>query len=336
MSARDARNLPPAPAALAAFMRGVERRAAIFAELQAGDADAGDAAVESALYLFRDEAGRLPMNEWPPCFWALLMAQPALQRHAGVAIPLEATDRLAELGHGPRAALLLQLAAGLDEAGAARAMGVAPAGYSLAIEQALTAAAGGLPALQAWRQLREQVQRRIRSLPVPRLSRLARVREAALRGDVPVALEGTEELRPRPRGLRRRGLLALLWLLLAGCVLAFAATFWWPFPGFNPFINPFDWGSSSSVRASRDTGQVMIEPLPTIGPPAQRYDPVTALITHPDFERLADPGLAAVADELALYSWLVADGAGTPDPMLPVLEDAGDGEEAEMETGDAP
>lgn len=335
-------------------MRGVERRAAVFAELQAGDAGSGDEAVESALYLFREQADRLPMNEWPSCFWALLLVQPRLQGHAGVAIPLQASDRLARLGHGPRAAVLLQLVAGLDEDEAARVMGVAPAGYRLAIEHAVMehaamehaamGEAGRASAEQVWRQLREEVQQRIRGLAAPRLSRLARTRETALHGDLsgPASDPPVPGHRVAPR--RRRGLLGLLWLLLAGCVLAFAATFWWPFP----VPNPFDPGASSSARTPRGGGPVTVEPLPAAGAPARRYDPVTALVTHPDFEQLAgelvDPGLDAVAGELALYSWLVAERVDGPDGLPSVLDgdeavpvdDGGQAREVETESDDAP
>lgn len=317
-------------------MRGVERRAAVLAELQAGDAATGDAAVESALYAFRSEADYLSMGEWPQCFWAVLLAQPSLQRHAGVAILLEATDRLAELGNGPRAAVLLQLAAGLDEHDAATVMGVGLAGYRLALRQAVSDSSGRLSEQQVWQQLHEQVQRRIRTLAAPRLSRLARVREAALRGALPEPEPEQSERAPAAPAVpcHRRGLLAVLWGLLALCVLAFAATFWWPFPG----IGWPGFGPASNPRASRVGEPVRIEALPAAEPPAQRYDPVTALISHPDFERLADPEAAAVADDLAFFAWLAADAAGKTEPTRPVLPDTAVDtpvDDAETEAGDA-
>lgn len=47
---------PPAPAAVAAFLRGVERRAIGFAELQAGAPTPGDAAVAATVRRFHAEA----------------------------------------------------------------------------------------------------------------------------------------------------------------------------------------------------------------------------------------------------------------------------------------
>ncbi|MET0580418.1 MAG: hypothetical protein ABWZ08_00420, partial [Pseudoxanthomonas sp.] len=60
------------PAALSAFLRGVERRGALFAELQCGDREAGDTALAAAMRAFRNHAGTLPMADWPRRFWTLL------------------------------------------------------------------------------------------------------------------------------------------------------------------------------------------------------------------------------------------------------------------------
>ena len=213
-----------APAALAAFLRGVERRGAILAELQCGDAAAGDAALAAAMGGFRATAAELPLADWPRAFWARLLAQPQMRHRTAVAMPLDATDSLAELGSGPRVALLLRLAAGLSEAEAAAVLGVAQPTYRLALRRALPSHADGRADPQAWQRLREQVHRRIKTLPQERLLRLTRAREAALLGQ-PV-------LPPpqAPAGTRSRRLLAVLWTLLALCVAAFAATFWWPGP----------------------------------------------------------------------------------------------------------
>lgn len=51
------------PAALAAFLRGCERRGAVFAELQCGDPDRGDVALAAALRAFRGNAAALPMAD---------------------------------------------------------------------------------------------------------------------------------------------------------------------------------------------------------------------------------------------------------------------------------
>ena len=53
---------PPSPPVLAAFLRGIERRAAVLAELQAGDALAGDAAVAAAMRQWLAAAAGMPMG----------------------------------------------------------------------------------------------------------------------------------------------------------------------------------------------------------------------------------------------------------------------------------
>ncbi|MBB1087728.1 hypothetical protein H4F99_04415 [Lysobacter sp. SG-8] len=311
---------PPRPsppsAALTAFMRGVERRAAVLAELQAGDAAAGDAAVEAALFAFPQQADTLPMRAWPVRFWALLLTAPALQKRVAVAVPLDATDRLAELGAGPRAAVLLQLAAGLDEAEAAEVMGISVAGYRLALAQAVTEDGAALSQQQAWQRLREQVHMRVRLLPPPRMQRLARVREAALHGETPQLPAGAPSGDAVPAGPRpHRRLRGVLWGLLVLCVLAFAATFWWPFPGFDPL----GLSQASRAGAAPADGRVEVEALAAAAPAATHYDAANALLLHPDFEQLAHPAQAAVAEDLAFYSWLVARDAAPADPMLPPL-----------------
>ncbi|TQD41949.1 sigma-70 region 4 domain-containing protein [Marilutibacter aestuarii] len=313
-------------AALAAFMRGVERRAAVLAELQAGDAAAGDTAVEAALFAFRAEADRRPMSQWPLCFWSGLLANPALQQRVAVAIPLAASDRLAELGNGPRAAVLLRLAAGLTEDEAAQVLGVTVAGYRLALARAVAEDGSGIGQQEAWQRLRDEVQMRIRLLPPPRMSHLARVRESALRGERPAgaatpAAHGADAGPPGTRQARgparpHVGLRRLLWALLTLCVLAFGATFWWPFPGFDPLgLSKGSW-----ARSAPGVGEVRVEPLGAAEAAASHYDATTALLLHPDFDLLADPRGAEVATAMDFYSWLVADGADTPDPMLPPLE----------------
>lgn len=288
-------NASSAPAALSAFLRGVERRGAVLAELQAGDAVAGDAALVAAMGGFRTLAAQTSLNEWPARFWSLLLTQPGLRQRTPVAIPLDATDRLGELGSGPRAALLLRLAAGLDEADAAAALHVAPATYRLALQRALPRHPDGRADPQAWQQLREQVHRRIKTLPPERLQRLAQAREAALQGAAPVAAPGRGRAsapRPRPRWL-----MPLLWTLLALCALAFAATFWWP-PGLaGGWLDGPD--------------GVTVAPLPEGGGPAERYSRDAGLIADGDFEQLADPQGEAASAAMDFDSWLAARDAGT-------------------------
>lgn len=284
---------PSPPPALSAFLRGVERRGAVLAELQCGDAAAGDAALAAAMRVFCDEAAAIPMAEWPRRFWATLLAEPALRRRVAVAAAIEPTDRLGELATGPRAALLLRLAAGLPEAEAAGVLGVGEASYRLALRGALPHHGDGRADPQSWHHLRNQVHRKIKTLAPERLGRLAQAREAVLRGEPAAAFAGAAAKpaqRPRPRWV-----LPALWALLLLCVAAFAATWWWPGQGPGQ-----GWGSGARV-----------DPLPPAEPPVATLSADAALVAHPDFALLADPEGEATAADLPLQSWLVAVEAGT-------------------------
>ncbi len=294
------------PPALSAFLRGVERRGAVLAELQAGDAGAGDAAVAAAMAQFRDEAQATPMAQWPPRFWSLLLAQPGLRSRTAVALPIDVTDRLGELGSGPRAALLLRVAAGLSEEDAATVLGTSLPTYRLALQRALPHHPDGSADPAAWQRLREQIHRRIKTLPPERLARLGGAREAALTGD-DAAPRGKASpsavTRPRPRWL-----MPLLWTALVLCALALAATFLLPA------------GVLGSFAGLNGNERVRVEPLPESGAPAARFDAETALATHRDFALLADPQGEAAAQNLDFDSWLAAQqAAGITSPeQLPL------------------
>jgi hypothetical protein len=299
----------------------------VLAELQTGDAGAGDEALVAAMRAFRDEAETAPMAVWPQRFWALLLTQPQLQRRKAVAVAIEATDRLGELGNGPRAALLLRVAAGLSEEDAAAALGVGLPSYRLALQHALPHHADGRADPQAWNQLREQIHRRIKTLPPDRLARLSAAREAVLRGNGDLAAP----MAPPAAHNRPRWLMPALWALLAICVAALAATFW-------------PWGAITG--GTEAPWRVQVEPLPDAEAPASRFDDDTALVAHRDFALLTDPAGDAATRDLEFNSWLAAQqAAGVERPAPPAdapEQDAvapsapADGSETGEETADAP
>lgn len=279
------------PAALAAFLRGVERRGAVLAELQCGDAAAGDAALADAMTQFQQDAGSTVMDDWPRRFWSLLLAQPALKSRTPVAIAVDATDRLGELGSGPRAALLLRLAAGLDEADAAAVLGVRSQTYRLALQRSLPHHPDGRADPGAWQALREQVHRRIKTLPAGRLDRLATAREAALRGsDATEPVHGASAHAATIGRTRPRWLMPLLWALLALCVVGMLMT----------FLPQFSGHAGGAARVLGNDGT-----LPDQAP-ASRYSVEAAAVTHRDFELLADPEGVALAADMPFHAWLAA------------------------------
>lgn len=294
----------PASPALAAFLRGVERRGAVLAELQCGDAASGDIALGVTMARFRHQAGEWPIGEWPRRFWTLLLAEPGLRARAQVpaAIELEATDRLAAMGSGPRAALLLRLAAGLGEADAAAVFAISEATYRLALQRALPHHSDGRADPRAWQLLREQIHRRIKTLPSARLARLEKMREAALRGSTrPGSGTGTEpawSAVAAPTTSRPRWVMPMLWSGLALCALALGVTFWEP---------------ARTALEGPPPGSVWQQELSSASP-ATRYDADAGLVAHRDFELLADPDGEFQARQIDFHSWLAARGVSTPLP----------------------
>lgn len=282
----------PAPnTAPVAFLRGIERRGAVLAELQAGDAAVGDAALAAAMAGFVRDAEALPIAQWPRAFWTGLLAQPALHgvRSGG--------DAWARFPGGPRAALLLRLAAGLDENEAASVLGVSGSSYRLALQQAVPRDATGDVDAAAWQVLRDQVQHALASLAPDRLAALADAREAAIHG--PPAAAPPRAGEPVSASGPPRRLLAVLWALLVLCVLAFIATFIWPRGG----------------RVAAGT-RIGVEPLPPAEAPGAMFGADAALVSHRDFAVIVDPDGERLARDLGFYSWLAAGGDALPQPAL--------------------
>lgn len=292
----------------------------MLAELQCGDPERGDRALAAAMAEFQftaaseDPAAGQVMTAWPARFWSLLLAHPELRNHVPVRVELSATDRLASLGSGPRAALLLSLAAGLEQDAAAEVMGVASGSYELAVRRALAQLCGSedQAALAGqWRRLREQVHHRIKNLPAGRQRFLAEARAEALAGGgIEAGSIGMPEPLPAPG--RPRWLVPALWGLLALCVIAFAATFF---------------GDALLQRlAGPEEGEVWSGSLEGGEEPASRYGRQLEVLTHRDFELLADPDGMAEAGQLGFHSWLAAQGVSAATPGAepgPAREDTG-------------
>ncbi len=292
-----------APAALTAFLRGIERRGAIFAELMCGDAAAAEQAFAVALRHFRGHALAQPFAHWPRLFWRTLLASPVLR--GGVAAPRWAPDfeDLGRAGAGPRAALLLRLVAGLTDAEAAAVLGVAPATYRLALRRALPHREDGSPDPDAWRALDRHVQDAIRGLPAERLAHLARLRQAAVQGRRP-ELIGPLPVPPDPDAsdaleTPRRGLRHVLWAGVGACALALLGT----------FVFPGGWPEDTGPRGDP---QVRVRPLGAPASPAARYDAAFGLLGERDFELLAAPAPQPPLDDPAFYAWYAAERARDP------------------------
>lgn len=295
-----------APAALDAFLRQVERQAAVFAELLCGDARRGDEALALAMRAFRNAAARGPISDWSQRFWSLLLAVPQMRAPGPQAKWPVALALVARLPVGQRAVLLLRLVGGLEEVDAAAALGVGLPTYRAALQRALPRQADGSPDADAWHTLARATQALLQHLPAARLVRLAQLREQAIQGHLsrPAARPGKTHAESARQKWRSPAVLAAS----AACAIAFAATLFLP-------IGP-QGGGVPRIRAT---------PLPAAATPAATYDSDTALLTHPDFDQLADSRDTALAADLDFYAWYAARLAAQPGvyatPML--LPDAG-------------
>lgn len=314
MTARTLHDAAAAPAALTAFLRGVERRGALFAELLAGDAATGDELLAQAMRAFRGEAARVPFTGWPARFWQCLLGVPALRQAPAATAWPDAFAFLADIGRGPRAALLLRLVAGLSEADAAAALGIARPTYRLALQRALPHRADGEPDAEAWRALADAAQDATRTLAPERMARIAREREAAVAGERRPAAE------PKPvatdtQPVRPRWVWPATGVVIVATLAALATTVPWP-------------------HAAGDDGEPRIraEALPPASAPAATYDDAARVLTHPDFDLLLDAQPESAAADPAFHAWLAAEAAGEAGAAEPLpLQDA----RVPMEGGDA-
>jgi hypothetical protein len=276
--------------ALSAFLRGIERRAFVFVEVQCGDADQAEAAVARAMRAFRAVSAASPLSAWPAGFWALLMAQAELSEGRSQ------VPELAALSSGPRAALLLRIVAGLDFPHAAQVLGVNESTYRFALQRALQQLGEGGVSYAALGVLRERLHRQVKTLTEERTGSLAALRLRVLQ-DQPDPVPTPPAPSPWPR--------RLLWTVLVLLALAFAAT--WLLPDRTAPVS----------TAPQSLPAEVVAPAPT------EPDPVT----HPDFNLLAAPADEAMATELALLSWVASGQADPlPEPAPPANPGTADAE----------
>ena len=288
------------PAAVTAFLRGLDRRARLFAAVQAGQADAAGQALAVVARVFAGEAGQWPIAEWPRQYWRLLLAAPSLRRPPAH-VPSAQLPGIARLPADARAAVLLHLVAGLEDADAAAALGVDTNAYQARIRDALPRDALGQPDVDVWRAWRAAVERALAHTPEAEASR----------GDAeparPAPGTRTQAAVPADADRSHHRRIRWLWAGVAACVVALAATF---------FLHP-------RGRELLDTwrNHVKREALPAADAPKARFD-AADMTLHPDRALLSMPAELAFARMLPLLAWL---DAASADPQaadavrLPVL-----------------
>ncbi len=318
-----------APPALAAFLRGIERRAAVLAELQSGSVERGAPALAAAMRAFRSHAATLPMADWPLRFWKLLAAVPSLRQVAtadgsGWPAPLA---HLGALGAADRLALLLRIVAGLDEPTAAQVLNQSTQDYQQALARACPRDAGGRPDAAGWRALADAAQQHLRELPPARLQALAQLRDAAIAGAAPVAAPTPPRSTPEKKvraGMRGPARIRLAGAVIVVVALALVGTLWWD---RSPSRRAADGAGTGSGLALGDTGPVQVEELPAESD-ASTAPPLPAAAPAP----LPEP---AVYD-LDFFAWYAA---GAPPARIersaPTAEELADAAAAQSATGSA-
>ncbi len=272
-----------ADAALAAFVRGIERRGLVLAEAQCGDPARAQAAVSASKHTFLAHAAGLPLMRWPPLFWQLLLAQPVLRT---AAVPV-AGDVLSTLSSGPRAALLLRLVAGLDNEHGAEVLRVSAEAYRHALYSALLALQKQGIDEASVRVLRDRLQQRINGSSAVRAADPAR-------HALPVRIGPSDEDAAAPLAppWLRPALIAVLALLLA------------------TFIGSFAW-LPAFLKTGTQNGR--FEQLGAQAPAATLSATATALAGS-DFRLLDDPDGERIARDLDVYAWYAAG----PDAVAPI------------------
>lgn len=210
--------------ALAAFIRGIERRALVVAEFQSGEVLVAERAVAVAMRAFVPAASEQPMTDWPAHFWRLLSSTPQLRQPAADGLWPQDLAHLAQLSDSERLALLLRIGAGLDEAQAAGVLGVELDAYCQWLALACPRDGQGQPDAQAWRALAESVQGRVRDLSPERQAQLERLRDSLVSsGPVPPPREPVMQAERRERRVapvRKSRAGQWLWLLTGAVLLA--------------------------------------------------------------------------------------------------------------------
>ena len=321
--------VPPSSApAVVAFLRGVERRAVVFAELQCGHARRGDAAVAAALRAFSRTAPATPLADWPTRFWSLLLAAPDLRRTDGDAQWAVPWTALETLGNGPRAALLLRLVAALDMDAAAAALGVGEESYRAALQRAIPYRDDGTPDRDGWQAWVAEVRARVDGLDAGRLARLhmpaedrtetppappapARTETPPPRAESRTAEPATPPAAHRLRaeeGTQGRRRLSRRTLVIVATTLVAAAVVVGTFAWLRPQV--FDRVPTRGIRT---------RVLPPAAEPAARFDADLAAWTHRDFLVVADAEGLRRAQDLPFLAWYAATLAvrAAPDAATP-------------------
>jgi hypothetical protein len=247
--------------AMQAFRRGIDRRAYVLARAQCGDNDLLQSALSGVDVAFNAEYAELPISQWPIRFWTLLLSRKELAQGQS---PWPA---LASISHGPRAALLLRLVAGLDFSHAAQVLNISETTYRFALERGLEQLHAAGFNFQELERLRDSFFEEVKQLPTELIQ--TRERPAVIITPAKPVAE------PEPVAKKKS---YWPWLLLFIALIT-AGLGWW-------------WWSNQTVAVANTK-------------PVALTDVQTAVI-HPDYDIIANPDIQAQTEDLAFLSWIAA------------------------------
>lgn len=288
---------PPAAAAIDAFLRGCERRAGVFLRWYVEDPALADPIWQQARAGFATAAAGQPMPEWPRLFWASLLASPLLlQTEPAQGVPIPGLGRL---GRGPRAVLLLHLAAGLDDAEAARVLGIGEDTFRLALQRSKPRLHDGRDDSESWRLLHQRIQQQLRGEAAVTPRRPASAQP--LPADAPPAWQafdsrdGADASEPAPARWRNPAMAAVALLTVAALALTFG----------DPQALLDDAPATPDGALAEPT--IRTEALADASTAANvALDADTRLLLDPDYEFLAAVADWDTLDTLAFDAWHAA------------------------------
>lgn len=287
----------PPPAAIAAFLRGVDRRGRLLALVQTGDSSAAQTALVVAAKVFATEAAQWPISQWPMQYWRLLLSIPAMGQRRTDGDRIDVLPAIASLSPPQRASVLLHLVAGLEDADAATALGLGVEAYQQRISSSLPRDAQGELDLTVWRGWRDAAQQALERLPeaVEAVQSPPRPMVTEIPPDVVAATPARKPAATdaAPPHRRARWPWRVLLVVVAAVVAVAAALLMHP-----------------RGRAVLDVwrGRIHSEPLPAAAPPKARFDPHDPAF-DPDHALHAAPAELALAHRLPQLAWLAASGA---------------------------
>ena len=259
-----------------AFRRGIDRRAYVLARAQCGDDDLLQSALSSVDADFNAEYAELPISQWPIRYWTLLLSRKELAQGQS---PWPA---LASISHGPRAALLLRLVAGLDFPHAAQVLNISETTYRFALERGLEQLHAAGFNFEELERLRDSFFDEVKQLPLE----VIKQRETTESGPANVVPSTPIETDFDDTEKKH---ITWPWIVLVFVVLIAVAAAWW----FNP--------DSVSTKTSKPIALTEVQNA----------------VIHPDYNIISSPVIQTQMEDLAFLSWLAA---GAPEESFEVLK----------------